>query len=634
MCGIAGIILKRKGTFSLSEKILAMTRAIAHRGPDGEGFALGNEKEVHPALEERSRYMRNDLSYIPKISLKEIQSDATFAFGHRRLSIIDLSEAGHQPMCSRDGKKWIVFNGEVYNYPELKKELHELGYAFLTECDTEVILTAYMQWGFDCVKKFNGMWSFCIYDQERQIFFASRDRLGVKPFYYVNGENFFAFASEQKAFAKAGLIKAAHNEKTAHNYLVNAQIESEAANFFLGVTELLPAHILIYDAKNAEISLSKYYDLKITETNDHFSDKELISLIREKLLDSVRLRLRSDVEVGSCLSGGVDSSVLCTFMNKILGKEIFCFTSVFRDQPFNEESFADSIAHKINAHHKKVEPDGNEFFNDLDELIYSQDVPIWDSSTYAQHRVMKLAKENGIKVVLDGQGADELFAGYHHHFIARWKNLLSQGNIPTLIKDLRASRKTIESPFLLFAKENIKQRKNFGLSVVRKFFREDFIQSHEVVNSAIYFRSVNEQLLHDIHKARLRSFLKCEDRCGMWHSVESRTPFSDDVELINFMFSFNGNRKIRNGIAKYLLREAAKPELPAEVYSRYDKRGFETPMKQWLSEKVLIMLSEVNGMSWNFVKADELNKIDANNLNELKVLFRLFLLVRWEKVFN
>jgi asparagine synthase (glutamine-hydrolysing) len=186
---------------------------------------------------------------------------------------------------------------------------------------------------------------------------------------------------------------------------------------------------------------------------------------------------------------------------------------------------------------------------------------------------------------------------------------------------------------MLFAKENIKQRKNFGLPVIRKFFKEDFIRSHEVVNPAVYFRSVNEQMLHDIHTARLKSFLKCEDRCGMWHSVESRTPFSDDVELINFMFSFNGNRKIQNGIAKYFLREAAKPELPEKIYFRYDKRGFETPMKQWLSEKVPMMLNEVNSKNWNFVKTDELNKIDRNNLNELKVLFRLFLLSRWEKVF-
>jgi asparagine synthase (glutamine-hydrolysing) len=634
MCGIAGIFLKRKGVFSLPEKILGMTRAIAHRGPDGEGFALGNEKEVIPALHDALQFARQDLKYIPKVSLKEISEDLTFALGHRRLSIIDLSEAGHQPMCSNDGKRWIVFNGEVYNYPELKKELHELGYTFLTECDTEVILTAYMQWGFDCVKKFNGMWSFCIYDQERQIFFASRDRLGVKPFYYINGKDFFAFASEQKAFVKAGLISAARDEKTTHNYLVNARTESEAANFFLGVAELLPSHNLVYNTKSGEVSINKYYEIKISGANDKLPDGELISLVREKLLNSVRLRLRSDVEVGSCLSGGIDSSVLCTFMTKILDKEIFCFTSVFRDQPFNEEPFADAIARKINAKHKKTEPDGSEFFRDIDELVYSQDVPIWDSSTYAQHRVMRLAKENGIKVVLDGQGADELFAGYQHHFIAKWKNLLSHGNVPAFISDVRASRKTIESPFMFFAKENIKQRKNFNLSVTRKFFREDFIRSHEVVNPAVYFSSVNEQLLHDIHHARLKSFLKCEDRCGMWHSVESRTPFSDDVDLINFMFSFNGNRKIQNGVSKYLLREAAKPELPEKVYSRYDKRGFETPMRQWLSVKTPMMIDEVKAKNWNFVKLDQLNNLDPDNLNELKVLFRLFLLSRWEKVFS
>ena len=340
------------------------------------------------------------------------------------------------------------------------------------------------------------------------------------------------------------------------------------------------------------------------------------------------------MEVGTCLSGGIDSSVLSCLMHEILGKEIFCFTSVFRNQPFNEESFADLVAKKINAKHKKTEPDENGFLRELDDLIYSQDVPIWDTSTYAQYKVMQLAGENKIKVVLDGQGADELLAGYHHHFVAKWNNLFANGDSMEAMKDLKASRKTIDSPFVFYAKEKIKQKTNLGLSISRKFFRPEFIDANEVVNPTIYFNSVNEQLVNDIEKARLKSFLKCEDRCGMWHGVESRTPFSDDVELIDLLFSFNGNRKIKKGISKYLLREVSKSYLPKPIYERYDKKGFETPMKKWVTDLLPQMLEEINGLKLNFVAYENMKNIDPSNLNELKVIFKLFVLARWKKVFK
>lgn len=634
MCGIAGIIARDR-SLKLPHVIATMSQAISHRGPDGEGFVLGSESNIKPYRRNSSqqRFTQNELGYIPKDKLESADENSFLAFAHRRLSIIDLSDAGHQPMCSSDANLWITFNGEVYNYLELKKELQQKGYAFFSESDTEVILNAYKEWGSACVHRFNGMWSFCIFDRKKNELFASRDRLGVKPFYYIHNKSCFAFASEQKAFVKSGLIKAEFNEAEAHSYLVNGLLETHTDNFFVGVNELFPGHNLFYSCSDNTIKVEKYYTLNSGTKNDGLSDAEIISKIENYLEQAVRLRLRSDVEVGACLSGGIDSSIICGLMYKILNRSNYCFTSVFKNEAFNEEKYADLVASATRAKHFKVEATIDEFVKELDGLVYSQDVPIWDTSTYAQFKVMELAKQNGIKVVIDGQGADELFAGYHHHFIAKWNNLFAKGNGIEAIKDIKAARKTIESPFVFYAKEKIKQKRNVNASVHSSFFNKDFLGSQLVNSSAVYFNSVNEQLLDDIYRSRLKSFLKCEDRCGMWHSVESRTPFSDDVILIDFMFSFNGNRKIRDGVSKYLLREAGKKVLPKEIYQRYDKRGFETPMKKWVTELKPMMVEEISAANFSFVKTQMLGKVNNESLTQLRILFKLFMLARWRKVF-
>lgn len=636
MCGIAGIIIKNKNSFNPVSVAAAMAVALSHRGPDGEGFIVASENKIVPCSRENSTntFTKKELEYIPQATLENSVSYPFLIFAHRRLSIIDLSEAGHQPMCLPGKKIWITYNGEIYNYIELKKELQNAGYNFISESDTEVILHAYKHWGFDCVNKFNGMWAFCIYDSEKQLCFASRDRLGVKPFYYVNNKDLFAFASEQKAFVKSGLIKAGFNSAAAHNYLINGLLETETTNFFSGVEELFPGQNLIYSIKSGEIKTARYYSVKITSENEKLSDRELIAEIENKLFNAVKLRLRSDVEVGACLSGGIDSSALCGIIHRVLNKSSYCFTSVFKNEEFNEEYFADLVAANINAKYIKTEPTYEGLLQELNSLIYSQDVPVWDTSTYAQFKVMELAKNNNIKVVIDGQGADELFAGYHHHFVAKWNNLFSSGKSISALKEISSSKKTIPNPFIFYAKEKLKQRLNLNVSVASGIFTKDFLNTHENGKQIEYFNSVNEQLINDIEKIRLKSFLKCEDRCGMWHGVESRTPFSDDVELIDFMFSFNGNRKIRKGVSKYLLREASKNVLPFEIYTRYDKRGFETPMNKWVTELLPQMITEIKEANFDFVKNGFENNLNKNNFAQLKMIFKLFVLSRWVKVFN
>lgn len=637
MCGITGIVLKQKAGFSLSEKIVSMTNAIRHRGPDGEGFMLASEKLAMPHFNTlRQTYTRSDLNYIPTSPILNNEPSTTLAFGHRRLSIIDLSEGGHQPMCNANAKTWITFNGEIYNYLELKETLKKNGHAFVSESDTEVILAAYKEWGTACVNHFNGMWSFCIYDSENQLCFASRDRFGVKPFYYISNQSFFAFASEQKAFVSAGLASSTINQKALHSYLINGQLENETSNFFNDLQELFPGNNLLYNLRTQELTTHSYYHLQdhVSLKNEGLSEKQLIEKVSHAFEHSVKLRLRSDVEVGTCLSGGIDSSALAVTISEITGKPVHCFTSVFKDQSFNEEHFADTVAGKINAKHFKTEPTLQGFLSEADDLIYSQDVPIWDTSTYAQYKVMQLAKQHNIKVVLDGQGADEIFAGYHHHFAAKWNQLLAHGRFLAAIKDISASNKTIASSFVFYAKERLKQTYYFNKSQFSVFFKDEFLKSHPIKNPLTHFNDVNQVLINDIYQTRLKSFLKCEDRCGMWHSVESRTPFSDDIELIDLLFSFNGNRKIKDGVSKHLLREAVKTKLPKEIYTRYDKKGFETPMQQWMQKLRPQLLSEIKHSNFDFVDYKKLEASDPGNAFHNKLLFRLFVLGRWQIVFN
>ena len=635
MCGIGGIFLKNRSGINLKDTVFKLSQTIKHRGPDGEGFVFISETEATPlASEDTPEFKNKELNYIPKQHLNSFNKEANLAFAHRRLSIIDLTDSGHQPMANKEADIWITYNGEVYNYIELRKELENIGHKFISTTDTEVIINAYKQWGTDCLQKFNGMWAFCLYDKNKQVLFCSRDRFGVKPFYYVNDANVFAFASEQKAFIKSRLIPFDINDKAIHDYFVNERIEAETESFFKNILELFPGHFLMVDLKNKTLSQKQYYTLNFEydKATDAIADAKVIETVREKTQKAVELRLRSDVAVGSCLSGGIDSSVIVSLIAQQAKNPVFLFTSVFKNDASDESKFAELVAKKVNGNYKTVEPTAEGCFKELEKLVCAQDVPIWSTSTYAQYKVMELAKLNGIKVVLDGQGGDELFAGYHHHFIAKWNNLGVKA-----ISDISKSSKSIYNPFLFYAKEKIKQNNNRHLTKVLPFFGSDFIQSFPVINQVKYYNSVNEQLNADFVNGRLKSFLKCEDRCGMIHSVESRVPFSDDINLIEYLFSINGNRKIQKGVSKYLLREATKDILPKEIYSRYDKKGFETPMNKWVIDNKKHILEVVGSEQYDFIKLNALEDVFRQSkagTKEVSVLFKLYILSIWKKAFR
>ena len=626
MCGIAGIISKNN-SLSLKETVFAMSQAIKHRGPDGEGFAFFSKTNSVPVYSnETPQINKESQSFLfnPYTSIQNIESNYEIAFAHRRLSIIDLSESGHQPMCDTQGDYWITFNGEVYNYIELREELKNKGHVFVTQTDTEVVLESYKEWGEECLQKFNGMYAFALLDKKNNQVFCARDRVGVKPFYYSNTNNDFAFASEYKAFIKSKLIPFEINETQQFDFIVNGNLENTEQSLFKGIYELKPSHYLVYNLRTHTFQVSNYYSLP-KQTLNIKSELEIIQTIEEKLLNAINLRLRSDVEVGSCLSGGLDSSIIAGVSKHLQpNKQMKLFTAVFPNELFDETNYAKQVSDFVIGNWKTVSPTADDFFKDIEELNYYQDLPVWSTSTYSQHRVMKLASENNIKVVLDGQGADELFGGYSHHYMALWKEQFS-------FKNINDSKQTIPNAYKLYGKVLLKDA--FGLSVdYSNYFHSDKKQFGKSKNEKLK-STLNAQLAADYH-GRLKSYLKCEDRCSMAFGIESRVPFADDVELVDYLFSIKGSEKIQKGISKYLLREASRNYIPNTIYARRDKIGFETPVQKWFLPYKKQMINEISSQL-NFINIDYL----ASNFEDLLMhkpnfIVRLYSLAIWKKVYS
>jgi len=626
MCGIAGIISKTN-TVSLKDMLFDMSQAIKHRGPDGEGFAFFSDSKSTAAYSyETPQVNRESKSYLfnPVTSLENLENGYKIAFAHRRLSIIDLSESGHQPMCDTTADYWITFNGEIYNYIELREELKNKGHVFVTQTDTEVVLEAYKEWGFDCLGKFNGMFAFALLDKKINQIFCARDRVGVKPFYYSNTNDAFAFASEYKAFIKSKLVAFEINEVQQFDFMVNGNLENTEQSLFKGIHELKPSHYLVYDLNSHNFKITNYYKLPSQLVSSN-SDQEIIELIEGKLVNAIKLRLRSDVEVGSCLSGGLDSTIIAGIVKHLQpNKQMKLFTAVFPNEAFDETNYAKLASEHVSGNWKTVSPTAVEFFKDIETLNYFQDLPVWSTSTYSQHRVMKLAAENNIKVVLDGQGADEMFAGYSHHYMALWKEEFS-------FKKLNDSKQTIPNAYKLFGKQLVKD--TFGLSV-------DY-SNYFIENKKHFGKSKNEKLAPSLnahlaidYNGKLKSFLKCEDRCSMAFGIESRVPFADDVELVNYIFSIQGNKKIKDGVSKYLLREATKQYIPQQIYNRRDKIGFETPVQKWFAPYKKHVLDVIISQS-DFIDKDYLfSNFDLLLSSKPNFLLRLYSISVWKKVYS
>ncbi|MCC7050192.1 MAG: asparagine synthase (glutamine-hydrolyzing), partial [Bacteroidia bacterium] len=598
MCGIAGIISFNGANSTLVPTIQKMSKSLRHRGPDDEGYLLINENGITPyaGTDTPKNYFQSPLPYSPKALLPN--AEATGVLMHRRLSILDLSVAGHQPL--RYNNLWIVFNGEIYNYLELKSELETLGCKFFSTSDTEVVLAAFSVWGNDCVNKFNGMWSLVIYNPNNQQLFISRDRLGVKPFYYIINQDFFAFSSEQKAFFESGLISRTINPSAFVDYFVLDKYESEEESFFKNVMELFPGHNATINLSNKTSKITKYFSVPINTQSKEF-DETIFNNYKTQLFNeikkSVALRMRSDVPVGSCLSGGIDSIAVVAIANPIQpSKKMNLFTAAFNTPGIGEQQYAEMVSKQVNGNWFTVYPTVNQLTEDLTDLIYSQDAPIWSTSTYAQYSVMRLASQNNTKVLLDGQGSDELFAGYPLYWIPYLSDLKNTSNCITSLKAFSKSNfsyvwliKRFISDYYLY-----RLSPKMQLTVLKRAHPELAALSSDLDNLIIeriqlhrenFFKKtpgLNEYLFYETYNNRLKSYLKCEDRASMRHSVEARTPFADDINLITLAFSIPGNYKIANGQLKYLLRQAVKDYLPKQVFNRQDKMCYNTPNDAWI----------------------------------------------------
>ncbi|AFV22880.1 putative asparagine synthetase, glutamine-hydrolyzing [Methanolobus psychrophilus R15] len=550
MCGITGFNWKD------AKLLKKMCDAIKHRGPDDEGAHV----------------------------------DDTVSLGHRRLSILDLSEKGHQPMYSEDGDLVLVYNGEIYNFLEIKEELISKGHHFRSRTDTEVILHCYQEYGTDCVRHFNGMWAFCIYDRSKNNLFLSRDRFGIKPLYYHYDGSSFIFASEIKALLEHDIPRK-ENREIIFDYLYYNLTDHTEDTFFKGIRRLMPGHNLIFDLNTNKMEISRYYDVhdRLTEgANDCGKLKEIFT-------DAVRKRLIADVPVGSCLSGGIDSSAIVVTMRKVdPDARIKTFSLRFPDVKINETAYQKEVNEMVDSVSYSVTPESSELMRDLEDLFMTQEEPFSGTSVYGQYRVMKLAKDSGVKVLLDGQGADEVLAGYHYFHGYYYYELLKGFDIPHLMKEANQhySKSGSLSPmiYLLLRATTDNMKKLLYKHRKVPFLSQDFIkENHQRKDSRWHLSSLDEALYESLMVYSLPHLLRFEDKNSMRFSIESRVPFLD-YRFVEYAFSMPSEMKIKEGVTKHAFRKAMEGDLPQSILSRYDKIGFATPEQKWLRDKAMVEL--------------------------------------------
>ncbi len=560
MCGICGTVNFDKNPVE-EQTLRSMMQKMKHRGPDDEGVFIENN----------------------------------IGLGFVRLSIIDLSSAGHQPMRDSSERYTIVFNGEIYNYIELREELKTLGVEFLTQTDTEVLLASYIQYGEACLHKLNGMFAFAIYDNVTKQIFAARDRFGVKPFYYHQSETSFYFASEIPSLLAVYEKKNEANINAISDYLKFNRTDQTTETFFKDIYKLQHGHCLKITEK--KVTISKWYDLPSRITTSLKGDK---NTFRELLTDAVNIRLRSDVPVGVCLSGGLDSSAITSIISKELNNpNVNTFSAIYSSENKADESkFINLYKTELTNMHSVV-PNPDLLLENIEHFISVHAEPIPTTSPFAQYCVMQLAQKQ-VTVTLDGQGADEQLGGYHYFFGFYFKDLFKNLKWLTLIKELISYIRIHKSFyaiktfifFLLPAGLKTKIKVN-DLSYLDSDFEKKTTQiKSAIVNDLYASKSLREALLNHF-EFKLEHLLKWNDRNSMAFSIESRTPFLD-YRLVEYSLSIETDQIIRNGVTKYILRESMKGILPEKIRNRQDKIGFATPQDEWFrTEKFKIFISEV-----------------------------------------
>lgn len=602
MCGIAGIISLNAYEVS-QERLKLMTNVIAHRGPDGDGQWISENGHV--------------------------------GLGHRRLSIIDLSHEADQPMHYLN-RYTIVFNGEIYNYIELKAILVSQGYNFKTSSDTEVLLALYYRDGEKCLSLLDGMFAFVIYDRERNEVFAARDRFGEKPFFYSykKGE-YFVFGSEMKVLWAAGIAKEV-NDGMLFKYLRDGSLENSehlSETFYKNCDRLVHSHYIKFSLNNISVEQKQYYDIDWRNIDSGITELAAGKRFKELFFASVEKRLRSDVPVGSSLSGGLDSSLVVAVIDNFIsgsGHRQDTFSAVFPGFKKDERQYMNHVISRTNVNPHFVTPSDVDMVARMDELFYHQEEPFGTASIFVQYSVMKLARENNVTVLLDGQGADEILAGYHFYYEAFFKSITNKKELDRQLqgyKELQSDNQ-INPMVNTTVKQKIYTRLAQGSPRILEFYHKTKLEINNPFNSDFYgihqskytppafsYSNLNEALYNSTFKNGLQELLRYADRNSMAHSREVRLPFLNH-ELVDFLFTLPPQMKINLGWTKWIMRNAFADILPPEIAWRKDKIGYEPPQGDWLKNKdsrEIIFESKRELVNKNIISKKFLNVTTENN---------------------
>jgi len=609
MCGIVGVIdLKHRRA---GDALLRMTEQLRHRGPDDEGYALFHLDEN---LVEACGGNDSTSSGARRVGGAPVPR-CEVALGHRRLSILDPTPAGHQPMSSPDSSCWIAYNGEVYNYREIRHELEDLGHQFVTRTDTEVVLAAYDEWGASCLERFNGMWALVIVDLRNGRLFCARDRFGIKPLYVYQDGSFLALASEIKALLAHPEVRTEPNEAIIYDYLALGSLDHTPDSFFRGIRALPSGSSLVVDLRSGMTQTAVWWSASTAsvETSTGLSDSPVVRF-QELLTDSVRIRLRSDVPIGTCLSGGLDSSSIVGILaqelrqnheglRSLLGDRQRTFTACYEDQEIDESTYADAVIRSADLDAHSVWPSGDELWRDIARLVRTQDEPFSSSAIYSQWRVMQLAGVSGIKVLLDGQGADEVLAGYHYYFgpwlaeAARKLNLrLLFQRIASVAGATERSRSFLWALMLYsVAPPSLRalalalwgggRRTNPPVPIrdLDRGFARRHKERNQVFARHLPTGNLRGQLVQDLATWSLPALLRYEDRNSMAFSLEARLPFLD-FRLAEYALGLPDSFRIRDGWSKRILRDSMEGVIPDVIRWRRSKLGFATPQNRWTEE--------------------------------------------------
>lgn len=577
MCGIAGI-LNRDPQSPVDQQVLQrMTEKLEHRGPDDHG----------------------------------LWTDGAVGFGHRRLSIIDLV-SGHQPMSVRDGQVWITYNGEIYNYIELRGELQFRGCSFATQSDTEVLLHMYATHQEECLGDLNGMFAFAIWDGPRRRLFAARDRLGIKPFYYFWNGEVLVFASEIKSLLQHPRVRAGIDYQALQDYL-DLQYCLGDKTLFKGIKRLLPGYYLIWE--KGQIQVRRYWDLDFAP-DPTIDEEDFVERLTELLEDAVRLRLRSDVPVGTHLSGGLDSSAIACLAAKQLDSPLHVFTGGFKEnQKYDESFYARLVAENIGAQYHEIFPQAKDLEASFESLIYYLDEPIAGAAVFPQYFLSKLASQQ-VKVVLGGQGGDEIFCGYARYLIAYLEACLQKsiyGRGP-MVEEVSLEALSSNLPYLkgyeptmqnffsqeLFAEPadryyRLLLRSQDMDGILHKGWQDADYSTLETFRAEFMYPQtgalIDRMLYMDI-KNHLQSLLQLEDRTGMAFSLESRLPLLD-YRIVELAFSVPARLRFAEGKPKHLFRKAIQGIVPAPVLERRDKMGFPVPIYEWFKGELRPFVEDI-----------------------------------------